>query len=96
MQQSAAAQGLPAIDLCDTNSKKFLDLLKISGVAHDDFVRTTEPRHRETAVAMWRAMEANGHISRQKFSGWYCVSDEVSVPQAPHDRRRTLQLTSAL
>ena len=70
VQQSAAAQGVPAIDLCNTNSKKFLDLLKISGVAHDDFVRTTEQRHRETAEELWRAMDANGHISRQKFSGW--------------------------
>jgi methionyl-tRNA synthetase len=71
VQQSAAAQGLPAIDLCNTNSKKFLELLHISGVLYNDFVRTTEARHRETAEEMWRAMEANGHISRQKFSGWY-------------------------
>jgi methionyl-tRNA synthetase len=95
VQQSAAAQGLPAIELCNTNSKKFLDLLRISGVAYDDFVRTTEARHRETAVAMWRAMQDNGHITRQKFSGWYCVSDEVLAPVCPHHRVVAVQVASA-
>ena len=97
VQQSAAAQGLAAIELCDTNSKKFLHLLHISAVSYNDFVRTTEARHRQTAEDMWRAMQANGHISRQKFSGWYCVSDEVFVPEAataPQDGGRRVSVES--
>ena len=43
----------------------------------DDFIRTTEPRHRRTVEALWQRMVDAGDIYLDKYTGWYSVRDEA-------------------
>jgi methionyl-tRNA synthetase len=47
------------------------------GISHDDFIRTTEPRHRRTVQELFRRIQANGHIYEGVYRGWYCVGCEA-------------------
>jgi methionyl-tRNA synthetase len=50
-------------------------------ISFDDFIRTTEERHRR-AVSEWLArVNANGEVYRGKYEGWYCVGCEAFVPE---------------
>ncbi len=54
--------------------KQMCDRLNIS---YDAFVRTTEPRHHEASIALWKAMEARGDLYLDRYEGWYSVRDEA-------------------
>ncbi|MFZ1681458.1 MAG: methionine--tRNA ligase [Rhizobiaceae bacterium] len=77
MQQTALKDGLTPIELADRNSAVFRDLLRILDCSNDDFIRTTEERHRVSVQELWRRMEANGDIYLGKYGGWYSVRQEA-------------------
>jgi leucyl-tRNA synthetase len=45
-------------------------------IKYDDFIRTTEERHRESVHHLWKVLVAKGFIYMGKHESWYCVSDE--------------------
>jgi methionyl-tRNA synthetase len=45
--------------------------------SNDDFIRTTEERHRLACQEIWRRMEANGDIYLDTYGGWYSVRQEA-------------------
>ena len=77
MQQTATAEGLSAQALADRNSQRFREMMTALDVAYDDFIRTTEPRHRQACQAIWRRMEEAGDIYLDKYAGWYSVRQEA-------------------
>ena len=62
---------------CDELSSKFKDLTKILNLSNNDFIRTTEERHKKTVQHLWNELEKNDDIYLSKYSGWYSVSDEA-------------------
>jgi methionyl-tRNA synthetase len=77
MKQTAIADGITPLELADKNSAVFRDLMVALGTGHDDFIRTTEPRHKEACQELWRRMEAAGDIYMAKYAGWYSVRQEA-------------------
>ncbi len=77
MKQTALMDGITPLQLADKNSAQFRDLMAALGTAHDDFIRTTEPRHYETCQELWRRMEASGDIYLNTYGGWYSVRQEA-------------------
>ncbi len=77
MQQTAAAEGIAPIELADRNSAVFRRMVEILGCSNDDFIRTTEPRHREACQALWQRMEERGDIYLDTYGGWYSVRQEA-------------------
>ena len=47
------------------------------GVSNDDWIRTTEARHKVSCAELWRRIAANGHIYLGHYEGWYSVRDEA-------------------
>jgi methionyl-tRNA synthetase len=47
------------------------------GISNDDFIRTTEERHKKGAQALWLRMQERGHIYLGSYAGWYAVRDEA-------------------
>jgi len=45
--------------------------------SNDDFIRTTEARHKKACQALWEKLIQNGDIYIGKYSGWYAVRDEA-------------------
>ena len=50
---------------------------KLLNISNDDFIRTTEPRHREACQALWKTLVDKGEIYLGSYAGWYSVRDEA-------------------
>ncbi|MFZ3361387.1 MAG: methionine--tRNA ligase [Xanthobacteraceae bacterium] len=77
MLQTAAKENLTPRQLVERNVPRFQAMVKKFECSNDDFIRTTEPRHFASSVAIWERMAANGDIYLDKYSGWYSVRDEA-------------------
>ncbi len=77
MVQTAAAQGIPVRDLADKNAGQFKALASKLNLSNDDFIRTTEDRHRLSTQELWRQMLVRGDIYQDTYEGWYSVRDEA-------------------
>lgn len=77
MLQTARKEGITARELADRNSARFKEMASLLNLSNDDFIRTSEERHRIACQAIWKAMEANGDIYLNKYAGWYSVRDEA-------------------
>ncbi|WP_137124221.1 methionine--tRNA ligase [Roseomonas sp. HF4] len=61
----------------DRVSQAFRDLTTTMGFSNDDFIRTTEPRHKAACVALWKVLAERGEIYLGDYEGWYAVRDEA-------------------
>jgi methionyl-tRNA synthetase len=75
--QSAEKANVSPLAFCDEVSQKFRDVLEPFQISNDDFIRTTEERHKKTCQALWQKLEASGDIYLDKYAGWYAVRDEA-------------------
>ena len=62
---------------CDRMATEFLEVWKRLDISFDDFIRTTEPRHKSGVQELVRKMSAAGDIFEGHYEGWYCVSCEA-------------------
>ncbi|RWS17821.1 methionyl-tRNA synthetase-like protein [Dinothrombium tinctorium] len=81
VQKAAESQRLKPIELCDKNSSRFKHLCECFHISNDDFIRTSEERHRTTVEAFWNVIDSNGYIYKDSYKGWYCASDEAFVSE---------------
>ena len=77
VEQAAAEAGLDPQSFTDQVSADFRDMAERMGVSNDDFIRTTEERHKAACAALWRRMAATGQIYLGHYEGWYAVRDEA-------------------
>ena len=77
MLQTAAREGITTQELADRNAAVFRAMGPALNASNDDFIRTTEERHKRASQAIWQRMEAAGDIYKDSYSGWYSVRDEA-------------------
>jgi methionyl-tRNA synthetase len=77
IQRAAEAHGLSPQDHADRTAARFVETWKLLDISYDDFIRTTEPRHRVAVQAFLQAAYDNGHIERDTYEGPYCVPCEA-------------------
>ena len=77
MLQTAAKEGITPRALVERNVPRFKAMVAMLNCSNDAFIRTTEPSHHRASEAIWEAMEKNGDIYLDKYSGWYSVRDEA-------------------
>ncbi|MFA6220295.1 MAG: methionine--tRNA ligase [Erythrobacter sp.] len=77
MDQTARSQGRATIDLANEMSGHFRDMADQLDLSYDEFVRTTEGRHKAASVELWKRMEGNGDLYLDRYEGWYSVRDEA-------------------
>ncbi len=82
IERSAKAQGITPIELADRVVARYHHLWQALGIAHDDFIRTTEPRHQAAVSEIIRRIKANGHLYKGEYTGWYCAGAEAFVPES--------------
>ena len=87
IERSAAAAGCSPKEFVDKISGEFRGLWDRMKITYDDFIRTTEPRHKRGVQAMFTRLQERGYIYKGSYSGQYCVYDELYVdvvgPGAP-------------
>ena len=76
IQQAAEAAGMDPQSFTDRVAPKFADTWKRLNIANDDFIRTTEPRHKAAVAELLQRCYDAGDIELDTFSGKYCVACE--------------------
>src|SRR5450631_1800063 len=82
IERAAEAAGKSPQEFADEVSNQFRKLWKRMGISNDDFIRTTEERHKKRVQELFRRIRDNGFIYKGTYTGQYCVSDELYVDGA--------------
>jgi methionyl-tRNA synthetase len=90
--KAAADAGMEPQPFTDKVSQTFRDLAKALNLSNDDFIRTTEVRHKKACQALWNELITRGEIYLGKYAGWYAVRDEAyygedELTDAPNGRK---------
>ena len=73
----AKEQGVDPKQYCDGMEREFREVWQRLDVTFDDFIRTTEERHRVGVTALVSRIQAAGDIYEGHYEGWYCNSCEA-------------------
>ena len=76
VQRAAEKAGISPQAHVDAQVAAFQELWKKLEITHDDFIRTTEPRHVRVVQQWLQTLYDAGEIYRDEYNGWYCVPDE--------------------
>ena len=76
------AAGKTPQQYADEISAEFRKLWERMGITNDDFIRTTDERHKKRVQELIRRIRDNGYIYRGTYTGQYCVFDELYVDGA--------------
>ena len=74
--QAAASAGISPQEMADRNSALFREEWKRLGITNDDFIRTTEPRHRRVVQTILKMLWDKGEIYFGEYGGQYCYGCE--------------------
>ncbi|MDH3402590.1 MAG: methionine--tRNA ligase [Acidobacteriota bacterium] len=77
IERAATERGLAPIAHADEIVAGYQALWERLGISHDDFIRTTEPRHRLAVEEIIRRIAAAGDLYSGRHDGWYCTSCEL-------------------
>jgi methionyl-tRNA synthetase len=75
--RKARELGLDPHVYCDQMEVAFREVWAKLSISFDDFIRTTEPRHRAAVQRMAQACYERGDVYEGHYEGWYCVSCEA-------------------
>ena len=82
VERAAQAAGKPAQQWADEVSSSFRRLWDLLGLSYNKFIRTTDAEHKRGVQEMFRRLQNNGYIYKGKYTGQYCVFDELYVDSA--------------
>ena len=75
--QRAKEEGLEPLAFCDKMEGVFRSVWRQLDVSYDDFIRTTEERHRLGVTALVQKIADAGDLYEGAYEGWYCISCEA-------------------
>ena len=81
--RSAAAAGIDPQQFADQVSGSFLALWQRMGITYDQYIRTTDAKHKRGVQKLFNALYERGHIYLDTYTGQYCVSEEMFVEGPP-------------
>ncbi|HJT12901.1 MAG TPA: methionine--tRNA ligase [Dongiaceae bacterium] len=92
VEKSAMAAGMDPKAFTDKVSQNFRDLCQAMNFSNDDFIRTTEERHKRSCQELWKRLKDRGEIYLGSYAGWYAVRDEAyygeeELTLAPNGKR---------
>jgi methionyl-tRNA synthetase len=77
VEQAAAEAGVDPQTFTDGISAEFRAMTDAMGVSYDDWIRTTQERHKISCSELWKRIEASGNLYLGHYEGWYAVRDEA-------------------
>jgi len=83
IERSAALAGCKPEAFATAISAEFRGLWDRLGLTYDDFIRTTEERHKRGVQKLFATLRDKGFIYKGSYTGQYCVSDEAYVDGPP-------------
>lgn len=77
IERVATAAGQKPIELADRVVVRFEGLWERLNIMNDDFIRTTEERHKRAVLELFQIIQEKGDIYLGEYEDWYCVFDET-------------------
>ncbi|MFM9995399.1 MAG: class I tRNA ligase family protein [Phycisphaerales bacterium] len=78
---SAREHGVSPQEWADRNAAEFKRAFEFMGVWNDDFIRTTEPRHKDKVPGYIRRLMKHGDVYKGEYTGWYDPGQEEYVTE---------------
>jgi methionyl-tRNA synthetase len=88
IEKAAATQGVTPIQLADRVVERYRELYAKFEIQNDDFIRTTEARHRAGVEALIARIAAAGDFYTARHEGWYCSSCEAFYTEKELDAEK--------
>ena len=82
IERSATAAATTPQKFADQVAAEFRRLFDRMNISYSDFIRTTEPRHKQGVQELWKRLQEKGFIYKGTYTGQYCVYDEAYVDSA--------------
>jgi methionyl-tRNA synthetase len=79
IERSAAKANQTPLEFATHVSAEFRGLWDKLGLSNDDYIRTTEERHKRGVQKLFATLRDKGFIYKGSYTGQYCVSDEAYV-----------------
>ncbi len=76
VQQSAKARDIEPIELCNEAAEAFQGLCKKLEISNDDYIRTTEERHKKVVRQLLQKLFDEGEIYKAEYKGYYSARAE--------------------
>ena len=76
VQQSARKRGIPPQQFVDEVSQEFRALCARLDISNDDFIRTTEDRHKRVVQRILQQLFDQGEIYKAEYKGFYSTRQE--------------------
>ena len=77
IQQKAEEENIAPQELVDRAAKEIQQLWKKLNISNDDFIRTTQDRHKTVIEKVFQKLLDNGDIYLDEYEGWYSIPDET-------------------
>jgi len=77
VEKAAAKEGITPQALADRVVARYHELWKKLEITHDDFIRTTEARHKHGVLALLKRLIDAGDVYKASYSGPYCAGCEA-------------------
>ncbi len=81
VKKKAIEEGLDPKAFCDRMVPRFEEAWEKLDISYDDFIRTTEERHRISVTELFRRIMASGDIYTSDYKGWYCEGCESFIQE---------------
>ena len=76
IQRKAEEEGITPQEYVDGIVAGIKDLWKMLDISYDDFIRTTEKRHKDVVEKIFKQLLDQGDIYLDQYEGWYCTPCE--------------------
>ena len=76
IQQEAKKEGLTPQEHVDVIANEIRDIDDVLGVSYDQFIRTSDPKHKEIVQKIFKKIYDKGDIYKGVYEGLYCVPCE--------------------
>jgi methionyl-tRNA synthetase len=77
VEKAAQEAGQAPLELADRVVERFQGLWATLHISADDFIRTTQARHREAVTALYQRVWDQGDIYLGDYEDWYCTPCET-------------------
>jgi methionyl-tRNA synthetase len=82
IEEAAEKRGKPTLEFADEISATFKNLWDEFDISYDQFIRTTDEKHKTGVQAAFLKMVEKGDIYKDFYEGNYCVSCEAFFPES--------------
>ena len=81
VETSAKKKNKDVKEFTDHVSSRFKNLTNTLNLTNDDFIRTTEERHKKIVANIWNKLVKKNEIYLGNYEGWYSIRDESFIAE---------------